>query len=72
MQLKEFGILRLERSRKYVRPFVDDIANYGTHSIKSGAASNPGVFLAIFWTCMPAGSVPLLKAVLLSILLVIA
>lgn len=27
--------------RKYVKPFVDDIANYGTHSIKSGAASNP-------------------------------
>jgi len=27
--------------RKYVKPFVDDIASYGTHSIKSGAASNP-------------------------------
>ena len=29
-----------EEFRKYVRPFVNDIANYGTHSIKSGAASN--------------------------------
>ena len=26
---------------KYVKPFVDDIANYGTHSIKSGTASHP-------------------------------
>ena len=30
-----------EEFRKYVTPFVDDIARYGTHSIKSGAASNP-------------------------------
>ena len=30
-----------EELRKYVKPFVDDIASYGTHSIKSGAASNP-------------------------------
>ena len=30
-----------EEFRKYVKPFVDDIARYGTHSIKSGAASNP-------------------------------
>jgi len=30
-----------EEFRKYVKPFVDDIAKYGTHSIKSGAASNP-------------------------------
>ena len=30
-----------EEFRKYFRPFVDDIANCGTHSIKSGAASNP-------------------------------
>ena len=30
-----------EEFRKYVKPFVDDIASYGTHSIKSGAASNP-------------------------------
>ena len=45
MQLKELRILLLGRS------FVDDITNYGTHSIKSGAASNPaciGVFLVIF------------------------
>ena len=27
--------------KKYVKPFVDDIARYSTHSIKSGAASNP-------------------------------
>ena len=30
-----------EQFRKHVKPFVDDIAKYGTHSIKSGAASNP-------------------------------
>ena len=30
-----------EEFRKYVKPFVDDIARYGTHSIKSGAPSNP-------------------------------
>ena len=30
-----------EEFRKYVELFVDDIASYGTHSIKSGAASNP-------------------------------
>ena len=30
-----------EELRKYVKPFVDDIASYDTHSIKSGAASNP-------------------------------
>ena len=30
-----------EEFRKYVKPFVDDIARYGTHSIKSSAASNP-------------------------------
>ena len=30
-----------EEFRKYVKPFVNDIAKYGTHSIKSGAASNP-------------------------------
>lgn len=30
-----------EEFRKYVKPFVNDIARYGTHSIKSGAASNP-------------------------------
>ena len=27
--------------KKFVKPFVCDIALYGTHSIKSGAASNP-------------------------------
>ena len=27
--------------KKFVKPFVDDIALYSTHSIKSGAASNP-------------------------------
>ena len=35
-----YTILR-EEFRKYVKPFVDDIATYCTHSIKSGAASNP-------------------------------
>ena len=30
-----------EEFRKYVKPFVDDTARYGTHSIKSGAALNP-------------------------------
>ena len=30
-----------EEFRKYVKPFVNDIAKYGTQSIKSGAASNP-------------------------------
>ena len=32
---------RREEFRKYVKPFVDYIASYGTHSVKSGAASNP-------------------------------
>ena len=32
---------RREEFRKYVKPFVDDIASYGTHSVKSGATSNP-------------------------------
>ena len=26
--------------KKYVKPFVQDISQFGTHSIKSGAASN--------------------------------
>ena len=30
-----------EECRKYLKPFVDDFASYGTHSIKVGAASNP-------------------------------
>ena len=30
-----------EEIRTYVKPFVDDISRYGTHNIKSGAASNP-------------------------------
>lgn len=30
-----------EEFKKYVKPFVEDISLYGTHSIKSGAASNP-------------------------------
>ena len=34
-------MMRREEFRKYVKPFVDDIASYGTHSVKSGAASNP-------------------------------
>ena len=31
-----------EEFRKFVSPYVEDINLYGTHSIKSGAASNPG------------------------------
>ena len=30
-----------EGFRKYVKPFVDNIARYGMHSIQSGAALNP-------------------------------
>ena len=52
-----------EEFRKYVKPFVDDIASYGTHSIKSGAASNPACKSIsadlLAWTCTPAGNVPL-------------
>lgn len=28
--------------RKFLKPFVSDVKAYGPHSIKSGAASNPG------------------------------
>ena len=27
--------------RKFIEPFVDDISKYSTHSVRSGAASNP-------------------------------
>ena len=27
--------------KKYIQPFVDDVSKYGTHSMRSGAASNP-------------------------------
>ena len=30
-----------EEFKKYIQPFVDDVAKYGTHSMRSGAASNP-------------------------------
>ena len=30
-----------EEFKKHIRPFVSDISKYGTHSIKSVAASNP-------------------------------
>ena len=30
-----------EEFRKHIKPFVSDIPKYGTHSMKSGAASNP-------------------------------
>lgn len=30
-----------EAFRKHIKPFVSDISKYGTHSMKSGAASNP-------------------------------
>ena len=35
-----FSTLR-EEFKKYIQPFVDDVAKYGTHSMRSGAASNP-------------------------------
>ena len=30
-----------EEFKKHIKPFVCDISKYGTHSMKSGAASNP-------------------------------
>ena len=30
-----------EEFKKHIKPFVSDISKYGTHSMKSGAASNP-------------------------------
>ena len=33
--------LTREEFKKYIQPFVDDVAKYGTHSMRSGAASNP-------------------------------
>ena len=30
-----------EECKKHIKPFVSDISKYGTHSMKSGAASNP-------------------------------
>ena len=30
-----------EEVKKHIKPFVSDISKYGTHSMKSGAASNP-------------------------------
>ena len=30
-----------EEFKKHIRPFVSDISKYGTHSMKSGAASDP-------------------------------
>ena len=30
-----------EEFKKYIQPFVDDVSKYGTHSMRSGAASNP-------------------------------
>ena len=32
--------LRVE-FKKHIKPFVSDVSKYGTHSMKSGAASNP-------------------------------
>ena len=62
-----------EEFRKYAKPFVDDIARYGTHSIKSGAASNPACrdITEIFWTCILAGNVPTQRTDTLSTLLMI-
>ena len=30
-----------EEFKKHIKPFVCDISKYGTHGMKSGAASNP-------------------------------
>ena len=30
-----------EEFKKHIKPFVSDISKYSTHSMKSGAASNP-------------------------------
>ena len=30
-----------EEFKKYIQPFADDVSKYGTHSMRSGAASNP-------------------------------
>ena len=30
-----------EEFKKYIQPFVDDVSKYGTHSMRSGAASKP-------------------------------
>ena len=30
-----------EEFKKFIEPFVDDVSKYGTHSMMSGAASNP-------------------------------
>ena len=30
-----------EEFKKFIEPFVDDVSKYGTHSMRSGAASNP-------------------------------
>ena len=48
-----------EEFKKYIQPFVDDDAKYGTHSMRSGAASNPlaGAYRAIYWICMLGGGV---------------
>ena len=48
-----------EEFKKHIEPFVRDVSKYGTHSMKSGAASNPacrkiaGDFLDIHagWRC---------------------
>ena len=32
---------RREEFKKFIEPFVDDVSKYGTHSMRSGAASNP-------------------------------
>ena len=29
-----------EEFKKYIQPFVDDVSKYGTHSVRSSAASN--------------------------------
>ena len=57
--------------KKFVKPFVGDIALYGTHSIKCGAASNPAC-RSVSADLMLAGNVPLQRTNTLSTPLVIA
>ena len=76
MLRKAFHTQRLKRNLglKYVKPFVDNIANYGTHSVKSGAASNPACrsISADLLDILPAGNVPFQKTDTLNTLRLIA
>ena len=42
-----------EEFKEHIKPFVSDISKYGTHSMKSGALSNPNQFIApMMITCL--------------------